>query len=104
MSRSAKRHGIFSGALIVVGMRWTDRLVGLLSTLILARLLVPADFGVVAMASIVVGLVDVLLDLGVNVALIHNRDATKEDFDRTMAVHPTMAEELVTMKTPVRTA
>ncbi len=26
--------------------------------------------------------------------------ATKEDFDRTCAVHPTMAEELVTMKTP----
>jgi len=30
--------------------------------------------------------------------------ATKEDFDRTCAVHPTMSEELVTMKTPVRTA
>jgi len=30
--------------------------------------------------------------------------ATKEDFDRTVAVHPTMAEELVTMKEPVRTA
>jgi len=30
--------------------------------------------------------------------------ATKEDFDRTVAVHPTMAEELVTMKTPVRMA
>jgi glutathione reductase (NADPH) len=29
--------------------------------------------------------------------------ATKEDFDRTMAVHPTMAEELVTMRKPVRT-
>lgn len=28
--------------------------------------------------------------------------ATKEDFDRTVAVHPTMAEELVTMRTPVR--
>ena len=27
--------------------------------------------------------------------------ATKEDFDATVAVHPTMAEELVTMKTPV---
>ncbi|MEM7176763.1 MAG: glutathione-disulfide reductase [Pseudomonadota bacterium] len=27
--------------------------------------------------------------------------ATKEDFDRTVAVHPTAAEELVTMKTPV---
>jgi glutathione reductase (NADPH) len=28
--------------------------------------------------------------------------ATKEDFDRTVAVHPTVAEELVTMKSPVR--
>lgn len=30
--------------------------------------------------------------------------ATKEDFDRTVAVHPTMSEELVTMRKPVRTA
>ncbi|MGR3525346.1 MAG: glutathione-disulfide reductase [Paracoccaceae bacterium] len=30
--------------------------------------------------------------------------ATKEDFDRTVAVHPTMAEEMVTMKSPTRTA
>ena len=28
--------------------------------------------------------------------------ATKEDFDRTVAVHPTMSEEMVTMKTPIR--
>lgn len=30
--------------------------------------------------------------------------ATKEDFDRTVAVHPTMSEELVTLKTPVRSS
>jgi glutathione reductase (NADPH) len=30
--------------------------------------------------------------------------ATKEDFDRVCAVHPTISEELVTMKSPVRTA
>lgn len=30
--------------------------------------------------------------------------ATKEDFDRTVAVHPTMAEEIVTMRQPARTA
>ncbi|EPX78852.1 FAD-dependent oxidoreductase [Salipiger mucosus] len=29
--------------------------------------------------------------------------ATKEDFDRTCAVHPTMSEEIVTMRKPVRT-
>ncbi|MEE3071602.1 MAG: FAD-dependent oxidoreductase, partial [Pseudomonadota bacterium] len=30
--------------------------------------------------------------------------ATKEDFDRVCAVHPTMSEELVTMRKPTRTA
>lgn len=30
--------------------------------------------------------------------------ATKEDFDRTVAVHPTMSEEIVTLREPVRTA
>jgi glutathione reductase (NADPH) len=30
--------------------------------------------------------------------------ATKEQFDQTCAVHPTMSEELVTMKTPTRTS
>ena len=30
--------------------------------------------------------------------------ATKEDFDRTVAVHPTISEELVTMKEPMRRA
>ena len=30
--------------------------------------------------------------------------ATKADFDRTVAVHPTMSEEIVTMRSPIRTA
>jgi glutathione reductase (NADPH) len=29
--------------------------------------------------------------------------ATKEDFDRTVAVHPTMSEEIVTLRSPMRT-
>ncbi|MBN2489376.1 MAG: lipopolysaccharide biosynthesis protein [Planctomycetes bacterium] len=62
-------------------MRWIDRLIGVASTLILARLLVPEDFGIVAMASLVVGLLDVLLDLGVHVALIQKRQATQALFD-----------------------
>lgn len=72
---------VFKGALLSIAMRWTDRLVGLLSTLILARLLAPEDFGIIAMASLVIGLLNVLLDLGVNVALIQNRDATQDHYD-----------------------
>ncbi|MFA9232394.1 MAG: glutathione-disulfide reductase, partial [Microgenomates group bacterium] len=36
------------------------------------------------------------------VAIAMGMGATKEDFDRTVAVHPTMAEELVTMRKPTR--
>ena len=38
------------------------------------------------------------------VAIAIGMGATKEDFDRTVAVHPTMAEEIVLMKEPVRKA
>ena len=30
--------------------------------------------------------------------------ATKADFDLTVAVHPTMSEEIVTMRNPIRSA
>jgi lipopolysaccharide exporter len=79
--REIKQVSVARGAVLVVAMRWTDRLVGLVSTLILARLLLPEDFGIVAMASIVVGLVDALLDLGVGSALIQNKHAARDEFD-----------------------
>ena len=79
--REINRVSVAKGAVLVVGMRWTDRLIGLISTLILARLLLPEDFGIVAMASIVVGLIDTILDLGVGSALVQNRQAGRDDFD-----------------------
>ena len=79
--RISEQTSVIKGVILTVSMRWTDRLVGFVSTLILARLLVPDDFGIVAMASIVVGLTDVLLDFGVNVALIQNRNATAAHYN-----------------------
>jgi len=72
---------VSKGAVLTVSMRWTDRLVGFVSTLILARLLLPEDFGIVAMASLAIGLIDVLLDLGVHVALIQNENATEAHYN-----------------------
>ena len=68
------------GALLSVGMRWTDRLLGLVSMAILARLLVPEDFGLVAMAMVAVGFFDVLLNLGVSAALIQHERAGREEY------------------------
>lgn len=62
-------------------MRWTDRLIGLISTIVLARLLLPEDFGIIAMASLAIGLVDVFLNLGVHVAIIQNREATQDHYN-----------------------
>jgi lipopolysaccharide exporter len=69
------------GAFLTLMMRWGDRLIGFVSTLILARLLMPQDFGVIAMASMIITLVDVFLDLGVNVSLIQNKNATAAHFN-----------------------
>lgn len=76
-----RKDSVARGALFVLAARWADQVIGFASTIILARLLVPEDIGIVAMASLVVSLVDVLLDLGVNVALIQNRDAAQAHYD-----------------------
>lgn len=81
MTAEPKGSGVFKGAILYVLMRWTDRLVGFISTLILARILVPADFGIIAMTSLVIGLVDIFMDLGVNIALIQNRHPSKAHYD-----------------------
>lgn len=61
-------------ASIVIAMRWSERLLGLISMVVLARLLTPADFGLVAIAWLVIELLDLVTDLGVNVALIRKKD------------------------------
>ncbi len=73
--------GILRGTLFTVAMRWTDRLIGFISTLVLARLLLPQDFGIIAMASLVISLADLLLDLGVHATLIQNQQPTQADFN-----------------------
>ncbi len=64
-----------SGGALMVAFRFLDRLLGVGSTLILARLLVPDDFGVVAMAMSFVAVVEVLGDLGFDIVLIKKQDA-----------------------------
>lgn len=78
---AGKPTSIVRSAFLTVAMRWSDRLIGILSMLILARLLVPADFGIIAMASLVIAFADVLFELGVHVALIQNKSATQADYD-----------------------
>jgi O-antigen/teichoic acid export membrane protein len=51
------------------------RFLGLISTLILARLLMPADFGLVALAMAIYGFSELFGAFGFDAALIHKQDA-----------------------------
>ena len=66
------------GSAWAVAMRWSLRGIGLVSTIILARILSPADFGIVAMNAIVIGFLDRLSEAGVGALLIRESKLTPE--------------------------
>jgi O-antigen/teichoic acid export membrane protein len=69
------------GSAWMVALRWSVRGLGLVSAFVLARLLSPADFGLVAMAMVVVGLVEVFGQAGQQLALIRIPQPTRADYD-----------------------
>lgn len=71
----------------MVLLRITDRAIGLISTVVLARLLVPGDFGLIAIAASLIGMLEVLGAVGLDVALIQRADARREHFDTAWTFH-----------------
>jgi lipopolysaccharide exporter len=65
----------------MIGMRATIRGLGVISMLILARLLEPADFGLVALATLVMGLVETAGQFGFDSAIIQNQNADHEHYN-----------------------
>ena len=72
---------MLAGSLWGMAIRWGMRVLGFVSIVILARLLTPADFGLVAMATICVGLIASVTDFGASLLLLRTRDVTREDCD-----------------------
>lgn len=65
------------GASWLVAWRMVTRLLGLVSTLVLARVLVPADFGLVAMATTFAVAVEALSQLGLQDALVRHPEGER---------------------------
>jgi O-antigen/teichoic acid export membrane protein len=57
------------------------RLLGFISTIVLARLLSPADFGIVALATSITGVIAIFGEFGFDIALIQKRQATRSHYD-----------------------
>ena len=75
------RGAMIRGTIWSVAMRWSIKGLGLISTVILARILSPGDYGIVAMAMLVVGLAEVLVDFGSDTALLRQKSITKADIN-----------------------
>lgn len=75
------------GSTWMVALRWAIRLTGLISTIILARLLTPKDFGIVAIAMIVVGMFEMLSATGQGAAIIRHRDPTNQHYNTAWSIN-----------------
>ena len=78
-NRLQDSRSLVSGSVLYVGYRWFDRFLGVISLAILARLLAPESFGIVAMASIVLGLLEAVFDMGIHV-LVLQKDKPNKTF------------------------
>lgn len=72
------RKGAARGSAITLVGQITRILIQLLSVILLARLIPPADFGLYAMVLAVSGVAQIFLDLGFSMAALRSRDLTKQ--------------------------
>jgi PST family polysaccharide transporter len=79
MSYTARRFA--AGAGWLYSYRWLERLLDFVSIVILARILAPEDFGLVAIAASIVTIIEGLSAFDVNKALIQSRDEDRGLYD-----------------------
>ena len=75
------RRKMITGSFWMIGVNLFRRGVGVISTIVLARLLPPADFGLVAMASVLVVMMQAVTEFGFDVALIQKQNCTRTHYD-----------------------
>lgn len=81
MSDVTPKKALLKGAFWTLASRWSVRLLGFVNTMVMARLIRPEDYGIVAMAMLVVGLVQTLLDTGTGTAILRMKEVTRDDLD-----------------------
>jgi len=69
------------GVAWMIGFKVAERFLSLVSTIVLARVLVPADFGLIVLATSLIGLIAVAGELGLDTSLIRQQNASNEHFN-----------------------
>ena len=83
---SSVNKSLLRGTAWMIGARWLTRCIGLVSMVILARLLAPEDYGLVAMAMLAYGLLETIAYAGVDLALMRQGADTRAHYDTAWTV------------------
>jgi O-antigen/teichoic acid export membrane protein len=75
------RRGVAAGALFMVLLRFSFRLIGLVNTFILVRLLLPSDFGLVGLVTAAYSALDLLSQMSLQMVIIRMPSPTRDDYD-----------------------
>ena len=79
--KSDIRKRIAVGAGWTISLRWVDRIIALVSITILARLILPAEFGIVAYAMVFLHILQEFSMFSFRTVLLRDQDAPKERYD-----------------------
>ena len=80
MSEGGLQRKVFSGLIWKFGERIGAQAVSFLVSIILARLLLPSDYGVIALITIFIDIANVFVSSGFGAALVQKKDADEVDF------------------------
>ncbi|MDP4528126.1 lipopolysaccharide biosynthesis protein [Alkalimonas delamerensis] len=72
---------ITTGSLWTLLVRWASRLLGIVSVIIIARILLPEDYGLIAKAIMFSTFIQLMTEFGLLTSLVRNKDATVQDYN-----------------------
>ena len=73
------RNATFSGVVWRTGERICAQAVSFVVSLVLARLLLPDDYGIIVLANIFIAIADVLFSHGLGTALVQNPETSDKE-------------------------
>lgn len=72
---------VLNATIWITIVKWVTSVMGVVSTLVLARILTPSDFGLVAMATLVTAFFEILSRLGTEEYIIKSTSLTEDDIN-----------------------
>lgn len=78
--KKKRQFGMRGAAALQLGSKYVSMGAQLVITAVLARLIAPDDFGLVAIVTVFTGLFSLLSDMGIGTAIVQYQDLTEEDY------------------------